>query len=180
MNIGNGEVIEVQHPQPTDTANEGDNRLHLGPIGSGKDIRSESERIDFARTHGLLATDVEMSSVLDSIIGNCRDSFIIVKGKYYKNQPSLEFRFDVVTNLISCSINRYFGLQRRYHNEKMAKLCIACCSRCNEVNYMCIGCTNQCLVPWHCRILTTLASEKIAIDLCNILNYSKYRNFLSN
>ncbi|XP_031628036.1 uncharacterized protein LOC116343880 isoform X4 [Contarinia nasturtii] len=85
MNIGNGEVIEVQHPQPTDTTADGntfgENRLHLGPIGSGKDIiRSESERIEFARTHGLLATDIEMSSVLDSIIGNCRDSFIIVKG----------------------------------------------------------------------------------------------------
>lgn len=87
MNIGNGEVIEVQHPQPTadnlDGYSFGENRLHLGPIGSGKEIiRSESERIEFARAHGLLATDVEMSSVLDSIIGNCRDSFIIVKGKF--------------------------------------------------------------------------------------------------
>lgn len=84
MNIGNGEVIEVQHPQPTESADVnslGQNRIHLGPIGSGKDsIRSESDRIEFARTHGLLATDVEMSPVLDSIIGNCRESFILVKG----------------------------------------------------------------------------------------------------
>lgn len=83
MNIGNGEVIEVQHPQPTDSSDGllGANRLHLGPIGSGKEIvRSDSSRIEFARAHGLLATDVEMSSVLDSIIGNCRDSFILVKG----------------------------------------------------------------------------------------------------
>lgn len=83
MNIGNGEVIEVQHPQPTD--NEvtafGKNRLHLGPIGSAKDIiRSDTARIDFAREHGLLATDLEMSSVLDSIIGNCRECFILIKG----------------------------------------------------------------------------------------------------
>lgn len=87
MNIGNGEVIEVQHPQPTESADGnslGRNRIHLGPIGSGKDIiRSESERIDFARAHGLLATDVEMSPVLDSIIGNCRDSFILVKGNSF-------------------------------------------------------------------------------------------------
>lgn len=87
MNIGNGEVIEVQHPQPMENGDSnsfGQNRLHLGPIGSGKDIiRSESDRIEFARTHGLLATDVEMSSVLDSIIGNCRDSFILVKGKFF-------------------------------------------------------------------------------------------------
>lgn len=84
MNIGNGEVIEVQHPTPSDmlVKNElNQNRLHLGPIGSGKDIiRSESERIEFAHSHGLLAIDVEMSPVLDSIIGNCRDSFILIKG----------------------------------------------------------------------------------------------------
>lgn len=84
MNIGNGEVIEVQHPNPTENSDAisfGQNRLHLGPIGSGKDIiRSETDRIEFARAHGLLATDIEMSSVLDSIIGNCRDSFILVKG----------------------------------------------------------------------------------------------------
>lgn len=86
MNIGNGEVIEVQHPHRTENGDAnsfGQNRLHLGPIGSGKDIiRSETDRIEFARAHGLLATDIEMSSVLDSIIGNCRDSFILVKGNF--------------------------------------------------------------------------------------------------
>lgn len=83
MNIGNGEVIEVQHPQPTDNelSTSGTTRLHLGPIGSGKEvIRSDTARIEFAHTHGLLATDLEMSSVLDSIIGNCRESFILIKG----------------------------------------------------------------------------------------------------
>lgn len=92
MNIGNGEVIEVQHPQPTENADPnslGQNRIHLGPIGSGKDsIRSESDRIEFARSHGLLATDVEMSPVLDSIIGNCRESFILVKGEFSRAKIS--------------------------------------------------------------------------------------------
>lgn len=90
MNIGNGEVIEVQHPQPADndSVTPGQSRLHLGPIGSGKEIiRSDTARIEFAHQHGLLATDLEMSSVLDSIIGNCRDSFILIKGilKYFLN-----------------------------------------------------------------------------------------------
>lgn len=82
MNIGNKEVIEVAHPKSTDTVDGPfSNRLHLGPIGSGKDhIRSDTSRIEFARNFGLLATDMEMSSVLDSIIGNCRESFILVKG----------------------------------------------------------------------------------------------------
>lgn len=83
MNIGNNEVIEVAHPIATDTVDGVPrSRLHLGPIGSGRDlVRSDNSRMDFAKKYGLLATDVEMSSVLDSIIGNCRESFILVKGK---------------------------------------------------------------------------------------------------
>lgn len=84
MNIGNRDVIEVAHPISNEDTTDGplSNRLHLGPIGSGKDlVRSDTSRIEFAKRYGLLATDVEMSSVLDSIIGNCRESFILVKGK---------------------------------------------------------------------------------------------------
>ncbi|XP_034671463.1 uncharacterized protein LOC117903494 isoform X3 [Drosophila subobscura] len=82
MNIGNNEVIEVAHPIAADELNGVPRlRLHLGPIGSGRDlVRSDDLRTQFARKYGLLATDVEMSSVLDSIIGNCRESFILVKG----------------------------------------------------------------------------------------------------
>lgn len=86
MNIGNNDVIEIQHP----TSNESDEltegprcRLHLGPIGCGRDlVRSDSLRSSFAKDSGLLATDVEMNSVLDSIIGNCRESFIIIRGRF--------------------------------------------------------------------------------------------------
>ncbi|XP_035774964.1 uncharacterized protein LOC118457452 isoform X2 [Anopheles albimanus] len=87
MNIGNKDVIQVAHPvalqeddvDGTDSVSQ--SRLHLGPIGSGYDlIRSDSARTEYAQAHGLLATDVEMNSVLDSIVGNCRDSFILVKG----------------------------------------------------------------------------------------------------
>lgn len=86
MNIGNRDVIEVAHPVPTtpDTVDgpAAANRIHLGPIGSGKElVRSDTSRIEFARRYGLVATDVEMDSVLDSIRGNCRDSFILVKGE---------------------------------------------------------------------------------------------------
>ncbi|TMW52491.1 hypothetical protein DOY81_002451 [Sarcophaga bullata] len=82
MNIGNNEVIEVSHPIGADCVDGiPKSRLHLGPIGSGRDlVRSDNLRIEFAKKYGLLATDVEMSSVLDSIIGNCRESFIIIKG----------------------------------------------------------------------------------------------------
>ncbi|XP_023031014.1 uncharacterized protein LOC6641311 isoform X2 [Drosophila willistoni] len=85
MNIGHNEVIEVAHPIAADEQQLVNGvprlRLHLGPIGSGRDlVRSDELRTQFARKNGLLATDVEMSSVLDSIIGNCRESFVLVKG----------------------------------------------------------------------------------------------------
>lgn len=85
MNIGNKDVIEVAHPVPADNvdAPECSMRVHLGPIGCGRDlIKSDSARTDFAKQYGLLATDVEMNSVLDSIVGNCRDSFMVIKGKF--------------------------------------------------------------------------------------------------
>lgn len=88
MNIGNRDVIEVAHPLPQQPhAGDGAaNRIHLGPIGSSKDLgRSDQARTEFVQRYGLVATDLEMSSVLDSIIGNCRDSFIVVKGERATN-----------------------------------------------------------------------------------------------
>uniref|UniRef100_A0A336KWX4 CSON001613 protein n=1 Tax=Culicoides sonorensis TaxID=179676 RepID=A0A336KWX4_CULSO len=87
MNIGNRDVIEVAHPVGPEGSDSVDaqgkitSRIHLGPIGSGRDlVKSDTRRIEFAREYGLLATDVEMNTALDSVVGNCRDSFIIVKG----------------------------------------------------------------------------------------------------
>ncbi|XP_062536527.1 uncharacterized protein LOC134205358 isoform X3 [Armigeres subalbatus] len=82
MNIGNKDVIEVAHPVDQDDVDGlPQTRLHMGPIGSGYDvIKSDSLRTQYSQEYGLVATDVEMNSVLDSIVGNCRDSFILVKG----------------------------------------------------------------------------------------------------
>lgn len=86
MHIGNRDVIEVAHPQSTDAESDQVDglpipRVHLGPIGSGSgQVRSDSLRTEFAKNYNLLATDIEMGSVLDSVIGNCKDSFILVKG----------------------------------------------------------------------------------------------------
>lgn len=89
MNIGNKNVIEVAHPiaqldgDDTDASGSGgpQTRLHAGPIGSGYDlVRSDSARTEYAQAYNLLATDSEMNSVLDSVVGNCREAFILVKG----------------------------------------------------------------------------------------------------
>ena len=86
MNIGNGDVIEVAHPQSAEAESDQTDgmpvsRVHLGPIGSGSgQVRSDSLRNEFSKKFNLLATDIEMSSVLDSVIGNCKESFILVRG----------------------------------------------------------------------------------------------------
>ncbi|XP_058442778.1 uncharacterized protein LOC131425162 isoform X3 [Malaya genurostris] len=82
MNIGNKDVIEVAHPVSQDDVDGvPQTRLHVGPIGSGYDVvKSDSLRTMYSQEYGLVATDVEMNSVLDSIVGNCRDSFILIKG----------------------------------------------------------------------------------------------------
>ncbi|XP_053682658.1 uncharacterized protein LOC128733081 isoform X2 [Sabethes cyaneus] len=82
MNIGNKDVIEVAHPVPQDDVDGiPQTRLHIGPIGSGFDlIKSDNLRTLYSQQYGLVATDVEMNSVLDSVVGNCRDSFIVIKG----------------------------------------------------------------------------------------------------
>ncbi|XP_055538055.1 uncharacterized protein LOC129725766 isoform X6 [Wyeomyia smithii] len=82
MNIGNKDVIEVAHPVSQDDVDGiPQTRLHIGPIGSGADIiKSDNLRTLYSQQYGLVATDVEMNSVLDSIVGNCRESFILIKG----------------------------------------------------------------------------------------------------
>ncbi|XP_070506117.1 uncharacterized protein [Chironomus tepperi] len=117
MNIGNRDVIEVQHPLPQDTTDASEvptMRLHLGPIGSGYDlVKSDTLRTEFSKKYGLLATDVELNSVLDSIVGNCRDSFLLVKGisdykdgtttKKWQNHASLSAA--AVTKAIICAMD---------------------------------------------------------------------------
>lgn len=82
LDIDNEDVIEISHPigsqMPKDSF-----RLHLGAIGGGSAtsmLGNTNVRLDFAKKYGLLATDTGMNTILEAIIGNCRDSFILVKG----------------------------------------------------------------------------------------------------
>ncbi|KAK0083658.1 hypothetical protein PV325_008432 [Microctonus aethiopoides] len=85
MAIGDRDVIEVAHPAaPQDTLNKrttGCPRLHLAPIASGRQIsRDDQLRQRFATRFGCLAFDGEMDAVVESVLGNCRDSFAVVRG----------------------------------------------------------------------------------------------------
>ncbi|XP_058799256.1 uncharacterized protein LOC131668821 isoform X2 [Phymastichus coffea] len=86
MNIGERDVIEVAHPSApkSDAAyvrNDGCPQIHLAPVASGRRIaRDDQLRQKFASRFGILAFDAEMDAVVDSILGNCRDSFAVVRG----------------------------------------------------------------------------------------------------
>ncbi|XP_033225188.1 uncharacterized protein LOC117178070 [Belonocnema kinseyi] len=85
MAIGDKGVIEVAHPTaPQDSANirtDGCARIHLSPVASGRQIaRDDQLRQKFASRFGALAFDGEMDAVVESILGNCRDSFAVVRG----------------------------------------------------------------------------------------------------
>ncbi|XP_076637134.1 uncharacterized protein LOC143349622 isoform X3 [Colletes latitarsis] len=85
MAIGERDVIEVAHPTaPLDATNkrmDGCPRIHLAPVASGRHIaRDDQLRQKFAVRFGALAFDAEMDAVVESILGNCRESFAVIRG----------------------------------------------------------------------------------------------------
>ncbi|XP_054279456.1 uncharacterized protein LOC128997788 [Macrosteles quadrilineatus] len=85
MCIGERDIIEVAHPTPADTIQsarvEGLPRLHLGPILSGRAVcKDDSLRQIFSQRCGAKAWDPEFDSVIESVMGNCKDSFAVVRG----------------------------------------------------------------------------------------------------
>ena len=56
--------------------------LHVGPIGAGRRV-AFNERLRHAfssRFHGILAFDCELDSVIESIYGNRKDSYMLIRG----------------------------------------------------------------------------------------------------
>ncbi|XP_066904765.1 uncharacterized protein [Halyomorpha halys] len=84
MPIGEKDLIEVAHPQPqdaTDSWTEERPRLHVGPVGSGRDVSRDTKlREEFCRKAGLLALDFESDCVVESIVGNRTLSWALVRG----------------------------------------------------------------------------------------------------
>ncbi|KAL1512594.1 hypothetical protein ABEB36_002161 [Hypothenemus hampei] len=84
MSIGERELIEVAHPIPQDGSikrQEGCPRIHLAPIAAGRHIvKDDRLRQQFATQVGALAFDSEFDAVIESILGNCKDSFVCIRG----------------------------------------------------------------------------------------------------
>lgn len=85
MNIGGNDVIEVGHPPvPEDLGavyQSGVPTLRRGPLGAGKPVvKEDSLRLDFAARYQCLSFDTEFDQVLESIVGNRKDSFTFIRG----------------------------------------------------------------------------------------------------
>ncbi|BES97826.1 Conserved hypothetical protein [Nesidiocoris tenuis] len=117
MSIGEKDVIEVNHPVAPDETDssrlEGCPRLHLGPIACGQGVSRDARlREAFSRTSRALAFDFESDSVVESIVGNCRESWALVRGiADYKDgqrkgpwQPFASLAAAAVTKSIICGM----------------------------------------------------------------------------
>ncbi|XP_017785685.1 PREDICTED: uncharacterized protein LOC108568854 isoform X2 [Nicrophorus vespilloides] len=84
MSIGDGDLIEVTHPVPQERDNrrlDGCPRIHLSPVASGRQVvKADQLRQQFATQFGALAFDCEYDAVIESILGNCKDSFVCIRG----------------------------------------------------------------------------------------------------
>ncbi|XP_019867594.2 uncharacterized protein LOC109596484 isoform X2 [Aethina tumida] len=84
MTIGEKDLIEVSHPMPHDKSvkrQEGCPRIHLSPIASGRQVvKDDRLRQQFAAQVGALAFDCEFDAVIESVLGNCKDSFVCIRG----------------------------------------------------------------------------------------------------
>jgi len=84
MSIGGQDLIEVGHPSPPeggqDPRQEGLSVIHQGPVGSGKMVATDDQlRQEFAYKNGILAFDTELGSVVESVYGNRKDNYIMIR-----------------------------------------------------------------------------------------------------
>jgi nucleoside phosphorylase len=79
MSVGEQHLIEVEHPS---CAEDGCRpRLHLSAVASSRAVAcNDALRHRFAAAHGVLALDSELDAAVESVIGNRRDSFLILRG----------------------------------------------------------------------------------------------------
>eukprot|EP00090_Calanus_glacialis_P045143 TRINITY_DN8213_c0_g1_i2.p1 TRINITY_DN8213_c0_g1~~TRINITY_DN8213_c0_g1_i2.p1 ORF type:complete len:565 (+),score=205.78 TRINITY_DN8213_c0_g1_i2:81-1775(+) len=85
MSIGGGDLIEVGHPTPKpgtqDPRADGTPVLHIGPVAAGRGVALDDQlRQEFAYKNGILAYDSELDSVVESIYGNRKDHYMLIRG----------------------------------------------------------------------------------------------------
>ena len=92
-------VIEVNHPEDTtgqfDRQKFGQPTLRFGKVGGGdKIIKDENIRHLLCEQHNIICFDSDMDQVMQSIEGNRKDSFIIIRSiaDYFDGQTTKEWQ----------------------------------------------------------------------------------------
>jgi len=85
MSMGGGDIIEVGHPTPRDGQLDprlhGHSVLHTGPIASGRPVALDDQlRQEYAARNGILAFDSDLDAVVESIYGNRKDQYTLIRG----------------------------------------------------------------------------------------------------
>ena len=85
MSLGGGDMLEVGHPSPPDHDHDprqaGHPVLHLGPVAAGRGVALDDQlRQEFAYKNGVLCYDGELDSVVESVYGNRKDHYILIRG----------------------------------------------------------------------------------------------------
>lgn len=97
MMIGEGNVIEMQHPENPQGIDDrqGLPKVHYGVFGAGKRFaKDDNLRLDFAGKFGVNAFDSEFDQVLAAVVGSVKDSFIMIRGisDYYDGSMKPEWQ----------------------------------------------------------------------------------------
>ncbi|CAL4068913.1 unnamed protein product [Meganyctiphanes norvegica] len=83
MSIGGSDVIEVSHPLPPDgvPSVRDSPMIHVGGVASGRHVVTNDQlRLGFASQLSILAYDQEYDAVLESVYGNRKDHYILIRG----------------------------------------------------------------------------------------------------
>ncbi len=87
MSVGGGDVIEVAHPAPRRGGEEdprafGEPVLHLGPVACGarRVVCDGDLRQALAQSGGVRCFDAELGAVMESIYGNRKERYALVRG----------------------------------------------------------------------------------------------------
>ncbi|XP_053408741.1 uncharacterized protein LOC123559375 isoform X2 [Mercenaria mercenaria] len=83
MVIGEGNVIEMQHPHHPEGIDErqGMPKIHYGVFGAGKRFsKADDLRLDFAGRYNVNSFDSEFDQVLEGVVGSVKESFMFIRG----------------------------------------------------------------------------------------------------
>jgi len=118
MGIGEGQVIEVQHPQCPDGEVMSDSPvLRFGVFGAGRPVKSEISRHDFASRYNIQSYDPEFDQVLESIVGNRKDSFLFVRGlaDYVDGSTKNGKEWQPYAALVAAAVTKYLIMALKNH-----------------------------------------------------------------